>query len=236
MRTCWLPSDGGINYLTVLLSEDGIIQRESFDFRRLEDLKQVRSDDPNDVTSFAESIARRLGIEVDQIGLMGSTTLEEGSMSLVVDASGNPVPNDKRRVLAVQYAWVRRAGEAAPTLGQGGGAGGVKSPGVDVVAALAIVERVIPDAFKNTDRSLGEPTVVLSVEGKVIGAGRVRGQNSEERSRQMQQLAPGVMLGSYNSVRLVNSAGARVDVQFAWEAPPAIREMRERAGQAATGR
>jgi hypothetical protein len=77
---------------------------------------------------------------------------------------------------------------------------------------------------------------VLSVEGKVIGAGRVNNLNPDERTRQLQQIAPGVMLAAYNSARLVNSAGAKADVQFAWEAPPLMRDSMEKAGLKPPGR
>lgn len=220
-----LPSGGNeISRVTVFLSGDGNIERESTERARLEDMQTMRSDEPSHVERFAESIASKLSLDVAQIGLMGVTTVEEGSMAVVLGADGNSRPDDRRRRLFVYYAWQRRPGETAPKWGQGGR--DARQPKIDLAAALAIAERQLPEAFTALDRSAGDPTVVLTAKGEFIRAGWVKPKPGEPIARTLQdQLVPGVQTSSFMSQRLTNATGGTADISFAWEQPVPGKEV-----------
>ncbi|HTQ35905.1 MAG TPA: hypothetical protein VMH77_02615 [Steroidobacteraceae bacterium] len=218
-----LPATGGeMNRLTVLLSDDGHVQREKVD--RLDPQTQsgktLLGGDSNDVAFLAQDIADRLEVDVSQIGLMGITNMEKGSRVLIMDANGGVRPDDRRQVLIVYYAWLRRAGEAGPAWGQNSSTAGRSS--LDESAALRIVEQMIPDAFTLKDPAAGEPTVVLTAKGEVIRAGRVNFRKNGGGAMDailQQQLVPGVRTSSYSMVRLRNHLDETADVNFAWEVP-----------------
>jgi hypothetical protein len=107
---------------------------------------------------------------VTQIGLMGTTSIEDGTIKLVDNGTPGGFVDDKRRQLMVSYAWQRGSGESSPTLKQNS----VTKPPVDLSTALVIVEREIPEAF--SVRPVGAETwmVVLTANGQFIRAGRVQ--------------------------------------------------------------
>jgi hypothetical protein len=217
-----LPAvDGHLNRLTVFLAEDGSIQREKVgrESANRQNSRTFRADDPNDVASMAERIASQLELDVGQIGLFGMTSLENGTLTVVMDEFGNSRADDKRRMLLVEYAWPRREGEAGPRWGQGSVVGSQRSK-VDPATALLIVERVIPEAFAPRDPAMGSPTVVLTAKGEFIRAGHVLSKPYEPVQKSLQdQLVPGVQFGYFTEVRLTDKSGAATDVIFAWEAP-----------------
>jgi hypothetical protein len=216
-------SSGELNRLTVFLSEDGKVEREDMEHSRLEDMRSMRADDSTDVARMAQGISSKLALDIERIGLIGATALQEGAMKVVRDENGNTHADDQRRMLLVYYAWPRRAGETAPTMTQMGTA--AQAPRIDLAAALAIVEHHIPDAFTLTDRSAGEPTVVLTTKGEVIRAGRVKPRSGESMDKLLQeQLVPGVRTSSYRSQRLTNADGAKAEVNFAWEMPEQMKQ------------
>lgn len=221
-------SSGGINTLTVLLSEDGTIQKEHVEFIGVQQLMQsAQSGRSDDADSRAQDMARKLGIGVDQIGLMGVARLQDGS----VESPG------ARRVLTVDYAWARKAGEAAPRYGQGGYNSRLTNA-IDTDIALKIVERMLPEAFvpaaqnPRSDGRTNMPAVVLSSEGRVLGAGRMNMVAGEAMRQEFQRIVPGVEIYITRSATLLNSAGDRADVQFAWEATPAQKLELENARKA----
>jgi hypothetical protein len=167
-----LPSaDRVLNRLNILLAPDGTILREHVELERQEiTFTETRADDPKDVARVAEERAKRLGVDVTQIGLMGTTSIEDGTIKLVDNGTPGGFVDDKRRQLMVSYAWQRGSGESSPTLKQNS----VTKPPVDLSTALVIVEREIPEAF--SVRPVGAETwmVVLTANGQFIRAGRVQ--------------------------------------------------------------
>jgi hypothetical protein len=221
-RDLMLPGAGGImNRLTLFMTDDGRIEREHVERVGPPTGRTLMGSDANDITFLAESIAKPLGLDVAQIGLMGTTELEEGSLVMFVDASGNSRPDDQRRLLMVTYAWPRRAGETGPRWGQRMFTSAPQQPTVDPAAALAIVEREIPDAFRVKDPAAGTPTVVLTAKGELIKTGRVQmrpGESSDKLIRD--QLEPGMgRLTSFMTVRVKNARGETADITFTWEEP-----------------
>lgn len=211
------PSSSEETYLlTVFLSDDGRILREKIERFTAQDAAVVLGLGTS--MRREETIAAKLGISTEQIGLIGSTTLEQGSPELVVDQ------NEMRRVegvrhLSVRYAWERRMDETAS----------IHAPvrtnepleDFDLIAALAVVERVFPDAFSDAPLSAANmavrPTVVFTADGKVLRAGRVQYRNGVAIDSLLEeQLVPGVSTGLHRSVRLTNKAGATARVDFAW--------------------
>jgi hypothetical protein len=235
-----LPATGEqMNRLTVLMWADGRIQREHVDSinRNLGSGRSLRGGDTSDADFLARSIADRLEIDPSQIGLMGVTAVEQGSLVLSAGPDGVARPDDRRRMLQVYYAWPRRAGDPGPTLGQAGSTA-VTTTTYDQVAALKIVERLMPDAFTSTDRTAGTPTIVLSAKGEVIRVGRVKYTNGGAMDTILQeQLVPGVMTNSFMSARLRNNLGETAEVTLAWAASPemvkAFEETRRKAAEAA---
>lgn len=233
-RDLLLPAAGGEwNRLTLFLSEDGQIQREQVERvgpRNAAGGRTIMGSDANDVAFAAsELIARPLALDVEQIGLLGSITLEEGSMVMVSDANGEFRRDDQRRILQVFYAWPRRVGENGPTWGQGAGSSSNSSSSyspastVDRAAALLVVEQEIPDAFRVKDPDAGTPTVVLTDRGELIKAGRLHTKSDKPLDWLInEQLVPGaIRLYQYSTVRLTNDRGETADVRFAWEVEPA---------------
>jgi hypothetical protein len=209
------PSSDETNLLTVFLSDDGRILRE-----KVERVTMQNADVVLGLSTGArreENIAARLGLDVLQIGLIGTTTLEQGSPRTVVDQDGLERVEGVR-MLSVRYAWARRMEEPAA----------IHTPlradeplaDFDLAAALVVVERLLPDAFSYAPPSFADmmrPTVVFTAKGEVIRAGRVQMRNGVGHdSLLQQQLVPGVRTGLHRSVRLTNKAGATAMVDFAW--------------------
>jgi hypothetical protein len=213
------PATRVMSRLTVFLSENGTIERESLENPRTEDVRAQAASEPSNAQQLAEQIATQLAMDVDQIGLVGTTLLEEGSLSVVVRDDGTMRTNDTRRLLLVRYAWPRSAGELAPTWSRPRGTNPITN--IDLGAALKIVEHHIPDAFAVTDSSAGTPTVILTAKGEVIRAGRVTVKAGEVLSDRLaqDQLAPGVRTNISTFRTLTNAAGTKTTVFFAWESP-----------------
>jgi hypothetical protein len=209
------PSSDENNLLTVFLSDDGRILRE-----KVERVTMQNADVVLGLSTGArreETIAARLGLDVEQIGMIGTTTLEQGSPNTVVDQEGLKRV-DGVRMLPVRYAWARRTEEPAaihtPTRAD------EPLADFDLAAALVVVERLLPDAFSHAPPSFAdmiEPTVVFTTKGEVIRAGRVQMRNGVDAdSLLQQQLVPGVRTGLHRRVRLTNNAGATARVTFGW--------------------
>jgi hypothetical protein len=228
--------------LTVFLSEDGSITHAKVDnyFSPTETHKMLIGGDPNDAIFLTQKIADRLGIDITEMGVVGATSLEQGSTALIPDGNGGWKPDPSLRRLPVYYAWARRASDAGPTFMQSGSTSNRST--LDVSAAQRIVERMIPDAFTGKDPAAGSPYVVLSAKGEVIAAGRLKrdphvSKPEEDIVREWFNL-PDFRGTSFNNVRLRNNLGEQVDVNFTWdatdEAKAAIAEAAaERAAQPA---
>jgi hypothetical protein len=232
-----LPATGSeTNRLTILLAEDGSIQREVVEKRNRNSLPQdlpafptqgSEADMANQLTEYlAQDIARSLAVSIDQIGQVGVAILEVGDFFVVVDESGNLQPKDNRRVLNIAYAWPRRDGESDPAFARAGPyatRGARLQSKFDEAAALTILKRKIPDAFIVKAEDAGAPALFLSHKGELIRAGRVRAPGGGEAMDHVlvQQLAPGVKLGASMGRDIEDGAGGRTRVIFGWEEDPA---------------
>lgn len=223
-RHLMLPAaDGVMNRLTVFMGEDGHVQREHVERVGPPAGRTISAGSPTDVTFLAETIAKPLGLEVNEIGLIGTTTIEEGSVVGIVDGNGDTRVDDRRRLLMVTYAWPRRAGETQATWGQAGLAATRQEVHVDQAVALRIVEREIPDAFRSRESAAGTPTVVLAATGEVIKAGRVQFGSGGTRDQILRQLVPGIRTASMITVRVTNDRGETANVEFVWARPEAAK-------------
>jgi hypothetical protein len=202
------------------MTEDGQVQREHVERVGPPSGRIITAGSASDVALLAASIAKPLGLDIGQIGLIGTTTIENGSVQMVADGNGDFRPDDRRQMLMITYAWPRRAGESGPGWGQAP-AKSQESPGaaIDKAAALAIVEREIPDAFRITDPAAGTPTVVLSARGELIKAGRIQMKSGPIDQMLRELLVPGVVTNSFSTVQLINGKGESADIMFAWEEP-----------------
>jgi len=208
------PSSDDSNLLTVFLSDDGRILREKVEHLTPENAAVVL--DVGTGMRREEAIATRLGIDVERIGAIGSTTLEQGTPRTVVDPDGLKRV-DGVRMLSVRYAWARRADEPAAVREPQR----VKEPetDIDLAAALVVVEQLLPDAFSHAPPSFADksrPVVVFTAKGEVIRAGWVQIRNGVATESLLQQLVPGMRTGRARSVRLTNKSGATALVEFAW--------------------
>lgn len=203
------------NVVTVFLSEDGRVLREKVEHITPQNAGMVLG---GASLPMPERIALTLGINVGQIGLTGSTTLEKGGTSMVTDPDGTSRLESTARMLMVRYAWERRANEEAATRAS------VRTmesnPDFDLAAARVVVERLLPDAFSHAPPSFADmswPTVVFTAKGEVIRAGRVQMRNGVNVDLLLQeQLVPGIRTGLHRAVRLTDKTGATAMVQFAW--------------------
>lgn len=216
-------SNGGMNVLSVFLSEDGRIEREIMEFHQFKDLKEAPSPRSEDNESFAKDLADRLGLSVTDIGLIGSVYLQEPVVQ-TLDESGN-LRIDKPRSLLIHYAWPRRAAETAPRFGQGIPSSFV-SAGVDTDKASAIVKRVMPAAFSETGRTNVRHVLILTEEGRVIRTASVNREGNW--ISQVQELMPGLVVVSVSSANVTNSAGKKAEIQLVWEASDASKERMEK--------
>jgi hypothetical protein len=212
-----LPSSGNVlNRLTILLAPDGTILKESVELERQEITRTPpRADDPKDVARVAEDMANRLGTDASEIGLMGSTFIDDGTIKLVDNGTPGGFVDDRRRQLMISYAWKRGSSESSPTLRQDG----VTRPPVDLPSALAIVERQIPEAFTRKTTGTEGFMVILAQNGQFVRAGRIKMEGTP--GMMADQLVPGVKVkqDSFTTVRLTNKTGATADVRFVWALP-----------------
>jgi hypothetical protein len=192
------PTNGVMSYVTVLLSESGTIERQSVDHVGTEEMRQ-RIQMSGDQRALA--VARRLGISVDQIGLMGFTTLRD----------------DSARGLVVDFAWQRRADETGPVYRQGNAK---NEAGIDTAVALALVERVMPDAFMGdeVEHNLGRPVVMLTQQGEIVRTARLK--TGKDVNELVRELVPGFAIGSGDTAILTNNRGQTAAVYFVWQASP----------------
>jgi hypothetical protein len=214
-------ASGALNRLEVFLSEDGRILREHVDVVRPGDGGSSLTDDPADIARFAAGIAARLGLDSRQIGVVGLTGVTQGLMNPVRNpAGGPPIMPDLPRML-IAYAWERRTGESASTLG----VGMQPAQRINEWAALAVVERYVPDAFARPDPAAGLPVLILSAKGEFIRTGRLPPQTAALAVLRtvQEQAADGAPLGQGTRVKLTNAAGVTAEVYFAWQRPSADR-------------
>lgn len=211
------PSSDEFSVLTILLSDDGRILREKVERATMQNAAVVLGLGTG--ARQEETIAAKLGIGVEQIGLIGTTTLEQGTPTAVIDQTGVRRVEGVRH-LPVRYAWARRTEE--PAVIHTPRRADEPQADFDLAAALVVVERLLPDSFSHAPPSLADmaarPTVVFTDKGEVIRAGRVQMRNGVDLDSLLQeQLVPGVSTGLHRSVRLTNKAGATAMVTFAWE-------------------
>jgi hypothetical protein len=205
---------GESNLLTIFLADDGAILREKVEQVTVQNGAVVLGLGTGE--RLEESIAAKLGLDVEQIGRAGTTGLEQGIPRMVVDQNGLKRVEGVR-ILSVHYAWARQMEEPAavrtPQHAEG------PQEDFDLAAALVVAEKLFPDAFSHSPPSLADlqPTVVFSARGEVIRAGRVRIRYGVESDSLLQeQLVPGVPTVLHRWVLLTNKEGATARVGFAW--------------------
>jgi DNA-binding protein len=215
-----LPVTGDeINQLAVLLSADGRIQREKVQHLDMYNMAAVLGQVSNTGSNTSDLLVAQLGVDPAQLGAVGVTMLEAGESKLVTEPNGESRPGGDRRALIVLYAWPRNDNEPASARREVRRS--AEESGINTSAALAIVERMIPDAFTGPgyDLAAGLPTVVLTRRGEVIRAGRIPLRNGVDfRSQVRDQLVPGASIDStaIRSVKLTNQAGASAGVILVW--------------------
>lgn len=210
-----LPGDGPVlNRFTVLMNEDGSIQRHMLEQSLREDLRRAPMED----AQFAERMAARIGnvlsVNPAGLGVVGFT--------YVVDTNTPPAQSPGQmvmpRMVLVQYAWPRKPGETGPSAPMTATAQQA-TRSIDERTALRLAEHYFPDAFTNTAPEAGTPTIALSPQGEVIAAGRVQyGSGLNHERLVSEQLVPGIRSGAFVSPRLTNAAGQSAVVSFVWRA------------------
>jgi hypothetical protein len=192
------PTETGGSHVTVLLSGAGAIQRE---VARFISGAEVQEQENWSAADRAQAMARVLGISKDEIGLMGSVPVYD---------------NETRRAMFVDYAWQRLPGESEPRYRQIGW-DRYGQEGIDTAAALAVVERVMPDAFMGVEveRALGIPCILLTEEGEFIRTARVKASDPRNAF-------PGTSIATFRGLVLKNGKGATSFVYFLWQgtSPP----------------
>jgi hypothetical protein len=189
-------TETGGSHLTLLLSAAGAIQRE---VAGQIDREAMRQQEEWSASERAEAMAVVLGVSKNEIGLIGSVTVSD---------------IDTKRGVVVDYAWQRLPGESAPEYRQGGDSNPLDA-GVDFSTAVALVERVMPEAFtaKEVDPALGRPAILLSEKGEFIRTARFGGSNPE-------QAFPGISFVAGRSLVLDNGKGLKAGVYFMWQRMP----------------
>jgi hypothetical protein len=192
-----LPTETEGSHLTLLLSGAGAIQREVAGRINAEIMHQQED---WSVSQRAEAMARVLGVDRNEIGLMGTVTVSD---------------KDAKRAVVVDYAWQRRPADAAPEYRQGGYSN-PSDEGVDFATAVALVERVMPQAFTEEEALLpviGIPTIFLTENGEFFRTARFIGSTPE-------RAFPGMSFVSARLLHLDNGKGQKADVYFMWQGRP----------------
>jgi len=188
-------SETGGRHVTVLLNSGGAIEREVPGFMNV---NAWREQEGWSITRRAETLAGILGVSKDEIGLMGSVPVFD---------------NGTQRAVFVDYAWRRAPGESAPRYKQIGW-DQYTPQGVDVATALAVVERVMPDAFnQEVEIALGIPTIILTEEGRFIRTARIRSSDPRED-------LPGISFATFRMLVLKRDNGEKAAVYFMWQGTP----------------
>ncbi len=200
-----LPASGReLNRLTLFLTEDGKVERERLE-RLDKDVNPLGG--PAQAEALAANIASTLALDAERIGAVG----------LTVVTAADAFAGSEQRILFVMYAWPRRQGESAPSMLTERGAAPADS--FDVDAALRIVEDHIPDAFRASRETAGNPVIVLSPAGDVLRAGRVKVPGDASSSLLQDPVLLGIRTSQVARRSIRNAAGERADVIFAWKAP-----------------
>jgi hypothetical protein len=213
-----LPAVGPVvNRLTVLMNEDGSIQRHLLEQSRREDLRRAPLEDGQFAERMAARISNVLSVDPARLGVVGFTYVTDAS------APGSPVQPEAAlamaRTVLVQYAWPRKPGETGPSAPMTAPAQQANR-NFDERTALRMAEHYFPDAFTNTVPEAGTPTIALSAQGEVIAAGRVQYGSGLNHERLIgEQLVPGIRSGAFVSPQLTNAAGQSAVVSFVWRAP-----------------
>jgi hypothetical protein len=146
-RDLLFTGDNTYSRLTVLLDADGGLLNQYVD-RVARDQIAGAPTDASQIEAMAAQVARRLRIDVAQIGLLGKTAVSDGGLRYLVE-----------------YAWRRAEGERAPyVLDEPSPA-----PRIDAAAAKEVLDRYFPAGARGDEA--GTPTVVLTAGGEVLRTG-----------------------------------------------------------------
>lgn len=214
-----LPRSGGtLNRLSIFLNENGTIARHAVEPFSTTELRRAPLEDDQFAVRMADRIAGVLNMDARLMGVVGFTYVDDPAVPMI-GATGAASSFVEPRTVLVQYAWPRKAGETGPSSPMTAPAQPMKQS-FDQATALRLVEHHIPDAFTNTSRAAGTPTIVLNARGEVVRAGRVQyGSGANHEKLIGEQLVPGIRTANFMSPTLTNSAGMSATVSFAWQMP-----------------
>jgi hypothetical protein len=213
-------TSGVIVRLTVLLTEDGQIERENIE--NPAKLVPIDYDDPELAAKFAAQLASELGVDTSRFGAIGFTMVEDSLMRSAAEAAA-AIASDPRAIsnakrIMVYYAWPRRPGESGPYMPA---ATQRRNQGIDLEAARILVEHYIPDAYTVKDEKAGNPTLVMDSSGKVIRSGRVVPIYGRPVYESLEKaLMPEYKRGAFQSARIRNAKGESAYVQLFWQPDP----------------
>lgn len=210
-----LAADGPlVNRLTVLMNEDGSIQRHLLEQSRRDELRRAPLEDQQFAERMAARIANVLSIDPAGLGVVGFTYVTNAEARV---PPRSPEDMANVRVVLVQYAWPRKSGESGPSAPMTAMA--QRATRFDEQAALRLAEHHFPDAFTGASPEAGTPTIALSPQGEVIATGRLQyGSGLNHERIVSEQLVPGIRTGAFVSPRLTNAAGRSAVVSFVWQA------------------
>lgn len=195
-RDLLFTGDDTRHRLTVLLNEDGSLLNRHVD--RIDRASITVPFESKPAGAWARELAARLRIDVAQIGLMGTTAVQDGA-----------------ELYLVEYAWRRRPGETGPQ---------VLEPlpprtMLDTGTARSLLERHFPDAIDNDD-SAGTPAFVLSLDGEVLRTGRVPVKNGGLTSASLNDpLLAGLRIEDLVLHSVDAPAGRARKALFVWQSP-----------------
>lgn len=181
--------------LTVLLDAEGNLLARHVDRIARSSLAQPATAVP--VGAWAGEVAARLQVDAAQIGLMGTTTVQDGG-----------------ELYVVVYAWQRRPGEPGPQ---------VLEPlppriPLDPVTAQALVDQHFPAAAAGGKPAGETPAIVLSMDGEVIRTGSVTLKHGGLTAASLQQPAlKGLRIAELLVHPVRDADGRQRDALFVWQ-------------------
>jgi hypothetical protein len=212
------PSDSEmLNRVTVIMSDDGRIQRDYLD---TVDVKKPPSQLADRFSPF-----RAMGFDPEQLSFVSATGISRRPDGTPGTAGVREMPDGSLRrlpdeTLLISYAWMRRPGEATGARQPSG-----DSPDYEAQEAVrrALMERYFPAAFAPHDQAAGVSwcVFVLSAKGEVVRTGQVTTESGQGVGlRLLQGLIPDVKLIRLTMMGTVtNASGKHANAVFAWLAP-----------------
>jgi hypothetical protein len=199
-----------INLVTVLMSEDGKIDKYYVESRRYDDLRPAGDQVPEEFGTRWEP----LGLRPEQLGPMGETTI-------YARLKKNAGPDTPSGMMVVRYAWPRRNDEP-----MGGTPLAERRPRILRFLhadATAVIERYFTDALNDKGKTRsGIPWLVMSRDGVVVRSGFIHlGRDESATAQHLAKVNPDLQIGEVlESLVVKQYATSHANrVIFAWLAP-----------------